>query len=188
MLRRTLVIAAALLTCAAAPPPPKAPAAKAPTAKAPAPKAPAPKAAVTAAFDPRDPTSLAGVLESAGAKAQVAQRVEDTVLVSVTSTAANFTVQFLGCNAQGKACQAALYDSGPVPGTPTLAQINSFNQSSAMCRGFQDRGGRAHVVYSTLVAGSSRDQTRTQLAAWQGCIADFRAFVKDPPGYLAAAP
>lgn len=149
--------------------------------------APAPKAA--AAFDARDPASLVALLGDAGAKAKVDRKVEDTVLVGVTSTAADFSVQFVGCNPQGRGCQAALYDSGPLQATPTLAQINGFNQSSALCRAWQDKGGKPHVVYSTLMfADATRDQVVTQLAAWQGCLSAFAAFAKDPVTYLAEAP
>lgn len=185
MLRKVLALSAlAALACApAAAQAPKAPAAKAPAAKAPAAKA------ASAAFDARDPAALIAILNGAGAKALAGQRVEDTVPVTVTSAAANFTVQFVGCNPQGKACQATLYDYGPVQASPTLAQINGFNQSSALCRAYQDRGGKPHVIYSALVfPNMTRDQVVTQIAAWQGCLGDFSAFAKDPVSYLASAP
>jgi hypothetical protein len=184
MLRKLTALAAlGLLTAAAAP------AAKAPTPKAPAAKAPAAKAAPAPAFDARDPAGLIAVLTGAGANARLGQRVEDMVPVTVTSTAANFSALFAGCNAQGKACQAVVYEFGPVTATPSLQQLNGFNQSSAMCRAFQDKAGRAYVRYShLLVADVTRDQLITQMVAWQSCIADFAAFAKDPVGYLASAP
>jgi hypothetical protein len=195
MFHKVLALAAvALLTTAAAPaakaPPPKTPAAKAPAAKAAAPKAPAQKAATPAgAFDARDPATLVTVLSAAGAKAQVGRKVEDTVAVTVTSAAANFQVLFVGCNAQGRACQAAVYDFGPIVATPSLPQLNGFNQSSAMCRAYQDKAGKAHLLFSSLVfPATTRDQVLTQLAAWQGCLGDFGAFSKDPISYLASAP
>lgn len=189
MLRKALALLVVAVMTAAAAPAAKAPAPKgrAATAKA-APAKPA-IAPAMAGFDARDPASLVAALNAAGAKAQLGPRAEDTVLVAVTSAAADFSVQFVGCDRQGRACQAALYDSGPMAGTPNLSQLNGFNQSSALCRGFQDKLGKPHVVYSNLVfAGATRDQLRTQLAAWQGCIGDFRTFAKDPVGYLASAP
>ena len=183
MLRKALALfAVATLTCAAAP------AAKAPPAKTPAAKVPATKAAPAPAFNAGDPASLVTVLNAAGATAQLGARAQDTVSVTVTSTAANFTVLFVGCNAQGRACQAAVYDS-PMAGTPTLVQINRFNQSSAMCRGYQDPAGRAHVVYSVhTFAALTREHVLAQLGGWQGCLGDFATFLKDPVSYLAEAP
>ena len=184
MLRKLTALAALGLLTAAAAPAAKAPAVKAPALKA----APAPKAAAAAAHEAGNPASLVAVLNSAGAKAQLGQKAADTVQVAVTSTAANFTVLFVGCNAQGRGCQAAVYDA-PMPGRATLQQLNGFNQSSAMCRAYQDRTGQPHVVYSVLTfASTTREQTIAQLGGWQGCLGDFGRFLKDPAGYLAEAP
>jgi hypothetical protein len=58
-----------------------------------------------------------------------------------------------------------------------------------MCRGYQDKAGKAHVVYSVhTFAALSRDHVLAQLGGWQGCLGDFAAFAKDPVSYLAAAP
>jgi hypothetical protein len=182
MLRPALLLAAAVLLMGAAP------AAKPPAPKAAAAKPPAPKAAAPAGFDARDPNALVAVLTAAGAKTQMGKPQDDGVLVAVTSVAANFSVQFVGCDVHGRACKAAVFDD-PEAGSPTLPQINSFNQSSALCRGYQDRAGRPHVVYSaTLFTDTTRAQVVQQLGAWQGCIADFRQFAKDPVAYLSAAP
>ncbi|HEY8574196.1 hypothetical protein [Phenylobacterium sp.] len=187
MLRQAAALLVLALLTAAAAPAAKAPTPKAAAAKAAPPaKAPAPKPA--AAFEPGDPSSLVGLLNAAGARAQLGQRAQDTVQVAATSPAANFSVLFVGCSAQGRDCQAAVYDS-PLPGSANLQQINGFNQSSAMCRGYQDRAGRPHVVYSVLTfASTTREQTLAQLGGWQGCLADFARFLKDPTSYLAEAP
>ena len=37
-------------------------------------------------------------------------------------------------------------------------------------------------------ADDTYDHFRTQIAAWTGCIGEFRNFLKDPNGYLASAP
>lgn len=178
MLRQALILAAALLTIAAAP-------AKPPAKAAAKPKPPA----AAAAFDARDPASLIALLAAAGAKGQVARKEEDSVFVTVTSVAANFSVQFAGCTVQGRACKAALFDNLSDQGRPTFAQLNAFNQTSVMCRVYEDRSGKAHVVYSALLFGDdTREHLRTELAAWQGCIGEFQGFLKDPAGYLAAAP
>ncbi|MEO8115879.1 MAG: hypothetical protein ABI655_15930 [Phenylobacterium sp.] len=175
MLRQALILATALLTIAAAPAKPR-----------PKPAAAKPAAA---AFDARDPASLISVLASAGAKGQVARNDADQVFVTVTSVAANFSVQFVECDAQGRACKAALFDNLSDQGAPTYAQLNGFTQTSVMCRAYEDRSGKPHVVYSTLLfADGARQHLLTQLAAWQGCIGEFQRFVKDPAGYLASAP
>ena len=111
------------------------------------------------------------------------------MLVSVTSVAANFTVQFANCDAQGRACKAVAFDYPDDKAGPSSAQLNAFNQTSAMCRSYEDKGGRAHVVYSTLLfADDPYEHFRTHIAAWTGCIGEFRNFLKDPNGYLASAP
>jgi len=47
----------------------------------------------------------------------------------------------------------------------------------------------AHVSYSALLfRGDTRQEMTTHVDAWRGCLGDFAAFLKDPPGYLAAAP
>ncbi len=128
------------------------------------------------------------ILDAAGARAQSARREEDAVFVTVTSAAANFSMQFAGCSPQGRACRAVLLD-GPMDRSPaTIAQVNAFNQTSVMCRVYQDKGGLPHVVYSAILFRSmTRDDAATHLQAWQGCLADARDFLKDPVGYLANA-
>jgi hypothetical protein len=177
------LLAAALFLAGAAPP-------KAPTPKAaPAKTAGKPAAPRSGPFDSRDPASLVALLTAAGAKAEIGRREDDAVLVAVTSVAANFSVQFVGCDRQGRACKAALFDNASPAASPTFAQLNAFSQTSVMCRAYQDRAGKPHVVYSTLVfADDTRARASTQLAAWQGCIGEFRDFLANPNAYLAAAP
>jgi hypothetical protein len=184
MIRHLLLVPAAL-ACLAAAPAPKAPAAKAPAAKA-APAKPAPKPA--APYDAQNPQDLMAILGEAGAKVQTGRKEADSVFVTVTSTAANFSLQFAGCNPQGRACQAALFDSLLDGGSPTLAQINGFNQTSVFCRIYQDKAGKAHAIYAAmLVKSDTRDSAVTHLAAWQGCLGEARGFLRDPVAYLAEA-
>jgi hypothetical protein len=128
------------------------------------------------------------LLGEAGAQVQTNRREDDAVFVTVTSTAANFSLQFAGCNPQGRGCQAALFDSVLAGASPSLQQINGFNQTSVVCRIYQDKGGGTHATYATLLLKSdTRDSARTQLAAWQGCVAEARDFMRDPVAYLANA-
>jgi hypothetical protein len=187
------LIAAAILATGAAPAPkaaPPKPAASKPAAGKPAPKpVSAAKPAADTGFDARDPASMIAVLTAAGAKAEVAHKEADAVFLTVGSIAADFSVQYAGCDAQGRKCRALLFDNATEKASPPLGQLNAYNQTSAMCRGFQDKAGKAHVIYSTLVfADDSRARVVSQLGAWQGCIAEFRDFLKDPTAYLAAAP
>lgn len=178
------LVAAAILAMGAAPAPPKVAPAKAAPAKALA--RPAPR---DDGFDARDPATMIAILGAAGAKAELAHREADAVYVSVTSTAANFTVLFADCDARGRKCRAMLFDNAADTAAPTLGQFNAYNQTSAMCRGFQDKVGKPHVIYSSLVfADDNRARVVSQLTAWQGCIAEFRDFLKDPTAFLAAAP
>ena len=156
-------------------------------AKAPAPAAKARRTA-PAALDPRDPSSLISLLAGLSAKATVARRDGDAVYLAVTSPTEVFSAQFGGCDAQGRNCQAVLFDRQGEAGAPTLAQLNAFNQTSMMCRLYQDRNGRAHLEYSTLLfARDGRAELLTHINAWRGCIGDFNAFQKDPAGFLAGA-
>lgn len=190
MLWKTAVLlAAAILICGAAPapkaPPPKPAAAKA----APKPAAPAGKPAPAGFVDARDPASMVVLLAAAGAKGEIAHREADSVFLAVTSATVSFTAQFAGCDAQGRKCAVVLFDNQNAGPSPTLGQINSFNQTSATCRSYQDKAGKAHVLYSTLLfASDSSERITQQLAAWRGCLAEFGSFVKDPTAYLAEAP
>lgn len=180
MTRHLLLLPAALLCLAAAPAPKSAPA-KAPAAKA-APAKPA------ARYDAQNPQGLMDILGAAGAKVQTTRREADSVFVIVTSTAANFSLQFAGCTPQGRGCQAALFDGLLDGGAPTLSQINGFNQTSVFCRIYQDKGGKAHAIYAALLVKSdTRDTATTHLAAWQGCLGEARDFQRDPVAYLANA-
>ena len=128
------------------------------------------------------------ILDAAGARAQTGRREEDAVFVTVTSAAANFSMQFAGCSPQGRACRAVLLDSAMERSPANVVQINAFNQTSVMCRVYQDRAGVPHVLYSAILFRSmTRDDAATHLQAWQGCLADARDFLKDPVGYLANA-
>jgi hypothetical protein len=186
--KMTALIALAALTMAAAHKP-VAPKAAAPAVEKAAPAKAAPAPAPVADFDARNPTSVMALLNVGGAKATLVGKEADTVLVGVTSVAANFTILFASCDAQGRKCQAAQFDYGDEKPGPTFAQLNAFNQTSALCRTYEDKSSRAHVVYSTLLfADDPYAHFRTQTAAWTGCIGEFRNFLKDPNGYLASAP
>ena len=176
MLRQTLILAAAAVLCMGAAP------------KANPPARPAAAAGRPAGLDARDPAALVSLLGGLSAKAEVARRDGDAVFVAVTSPTEVFSVQFAGCDAQGRACQALLFDRQGSEGAPTLAQLNAFNQTSVMCRLYQDRGGRAHLEYSALLfPQQGRAELLMHVNAWRGCIGDFNAFLKDPAGYLAAS-
>jgi hypothetical protein len=198
---RRLIALAALALIAAAPAQPAIkgtksaagkPAASKPPLARPAPPAAAPKAAaaplaVVGPLDSQDPQSLIDLLARAGADAQRGRRDEDSVLLVVKSPAANFSVQFAGCDRQGRKCQGALFDA-LTAGSPSLTQVNGFNQTSLNCRIYLDRGGQAHVLYSALLLKSdTRETFEVHLAAWQGCIVEARDFARDPAGYLANA-
>lgn len=184
MLRKLLpplLVLAALACMAAAPKPSQKPATKAtrPAASAPAHAGP---------LDARDPASLIDLLASLSAKAEIARREGDAVFLAVTSPTEVFSTQFAGCDAHGRNCQALLFDRQGGQGAPTLAQLNAFNQTSVMCRLYQDKGGRPHVVYSSLLfPKDGRPEMLLHLNAWRGCIGDFDAFLKDPAGFLAGA-
>jgi hypothetical protein len=146
------------------------------------------KPAAARAVDIRDPASLVAVLSELAAEATIARRDGDAVFLAVTSATETFSAQYAGCDAQGRGCQAVLFDRQGGEGSPTLAQLNAFNQTSMMCRLYQDRSGRPHVQYSALLfPKEGRAELVMHLNAWRGCSGDFNAFLKDPAGFLAGA-
>ena len=133
-------------------------------------------------------TILAAALLATAAVAQTSRKEADAVFVLVTSNVATFSMQFAGCNPQGRACRAVLLDGRLVGGAATTAQVNAFNQTSVMCRIYQAKGGQTHIVYSAILFKTmTRDDGATHLLAWQGCLADAADFVRDPVAYLANA-
>ena len=191
MTRHALLILPAALLCLAAAPAPRTPAKATPAKAAPAkPTAAAAKPAPPSAgaFDAQNPQGLMEVLGSAGAKVQTNRREDDAVFVSVTSTVANFSMQFAGCNPQGRGCKAVLLDSLRDRTGVTGAQINAFNQTSVMCRIYQDKAALPHILYSAILFRTmTREDATTHLQAWQGCLVDGTDFLKDPVAYLANA-
>lgn len=159
---------------------------------APAQTKPAPKAApkpAAARFDARDPASLVQILEAMDAKAEVTRKADEEVHLSVSTSGVAFGAQFAGCDANGKACKALAFTAASDKRTATLAQVNNFNQTSLLCRAYQDKAGKLNVVYATLLgATDTRDDMRMHIGAWQTCLGTFGQFLQDPTGYLAAAP
>ena len=97
--------------------------------------------------------------------------------------------QFAGCDASGKACKALAFNAAAEKKSATLAQVNNFNQTSLLCRAYQDKSGKMNVVYATLLgATDTRDDMKMHIGAWQTCLGAFGQFLQDPTGYLAAAP
>lgn len=163
--------------------------AAAPALAAETPAKPKPAAAKPAAFDARDPAGLISVLGEMGAKAEVVKTEPGEAFVSVTTPGYGFGVQFAGCDANGKACKGLAFSTAAEKKSATLAQINGFNQTSINCRAFQDKAGKAHIAYSTLLSSHDvREEMKIHIGAWQGCVAAFGEFLKDPPGFLARAP
>lgn len=184
MVTKRLLTAIAVLALAAAP-------IAAPAQTKPGPKA-APKAApkpAAARFDARDPASLINVLGAMDAKAEVTRSAEDEVHLSVSTSGVAFGAQFAGCEASGKACKALAFTAASEKRGATLAQMNNFNQTSLLCRAYQDKAGKMNVVYATLLgATDTREDMRMHIGAWQTCLGTFGQFLQDPTGYLAAAP
>lgn len=142
-----------------------------------------------AKFDSRDPASLIAYLATTDAKAEVARKTDDEVHLSVSTAGLAFGAQFAGCEANGKACKALAFNAAAEKKSATLSQVNNFNQTSMLCRAFQDKSGKLNVVYATLLAASdTREDMRMHIGAWQTCLGAFGQFLQDPTGYLAAAP
>lgn len=148
-----------------------------------------PAAGADGPFDARSPESLVSLLGSMDAKATVTSRTESEVKLRVETPSFGFGAEFVGCSAAGKACRGLAFTASSQDQRATLAQLNSYNQTSVTCRVFQDNAGKPHVLYSTLLSASdTREEMRNHLGAWQGCLTSFGGFLQDPSGYLASAP
>lgn len=159
-------------------------------APAQAPAKPAPKAAATAApFDAQDPASLIALLATMDAKAEKTGKTDDGVLMRVTTPTFGFGAQFAACDAQGRRCKAMAFTTSSASFTPTLVQLNGFNQTSITCKVWQDKAGKPNIMYSALLSPrDTAEAMRAHVGAWQGCLANFGDFLKDPAAYLASAP
>lgn len=187
MLRKlALLIALGLLAGSAqAATPPAKPAPAKPAAAKPA----APATPKAPPFDARDPASLIAVLAAMEAKAEVAKAQNGEVFLKVSTPTFGFSAEYVGCNGANKGCAAVGFSTLTDKKTATLAQINAFNQTSITCRVFQDQQGKPHVMYATLLSPNlEREDLRIHVGVWQGCLASFGEFLRDPPGYLATAP
>lgn len=174
-MRHLLLVAAAALCLGAAP-------AKPPPAKA----APAPTP--VAPTDPQNPQTLVALLATLGAKATVTERGEDTVQFKVETPHYGFAGHYVDCDRQGRKCKAVALTT-QAEKAATLAELNGFNQTSLTCRTWQDKAGKPHLMYAALLSPTDTEAVlRNHLGAWQGCLAEFGDFLKDPKAYLASAP
>jgi hypothetical protein len=189
-MRSLIPLAVALMLAApahAATPPAKAPAKPAAPAPKPAPAASRP--ATAGGFDARNPANLVALLNGMGAKATISKTDDTSVFLQIETPSYAFNAQYVGCTAKGAACQGLAFSASSAQGRSTLAQLNSFNQTSITCRVYQDNIGKPHVMYSTMVfASDSREDMRIHLGVWQGCLSTFGLFLSDPIAYLADAP
>ena len=126
-----------------------------------------------------------GILDRRRRQGAGRRREGDAVFVTVTSAAANFSMQFAGCSAQGRACRAVLLDA-PWRAARHRGPGQRFNQTSVMCRVYQDKAGSRTWSIRDPVPQHDARRRDTHLQAWQGCR-PRPGFPEDPVGYLANA-
>jgi hypothetical protein len=200
---RTLVLALAALSLAAsahaAAPAAKAeakPPAKAATKPGPKPAEPTKTAAKPAAgaapalkvanFDARDPDRIIALLAALGAKGAVTKSENGQVFLNIATPGGDFGAQMIGCDPKGKTCTGLAFFTAFDRKGPNLAQINDFNRAQFACRGFMNPAGQPGVMYATLVnPRMTADETRQHLGVWQGCLASFSDFTRDPIAFLS---
>jgi hypothetical protein len=193
-MRTYLLIAALMLAAAPALAQTKAPAAK-PAAKGPAAKAapkPAPKPATAPreAFDAHDPGDLVKLLAGMGATAEIAKtKAEGSVSLNISTPGGAFGAQFVGCDAEGKACRMLAFSTGFERRGATLAQLNIFNRTEIACRGFLTDDGKSNVMYAALLTQRlTAEEMRQHIGVWQGCLSTFGQFTADPVRFIAGRP
>jgi len=140
-----------------------------------------------ASFDPTDPAGLMAVLASNDAKAQRIQGEGGVVVLNVETPGGKFGVQFVGCDANGKSCDMAAFSTAFQQRGATLAQINVFNRTQVACRGYQTEDGRSSVMYGLLLTPRlSQGDLKQHLGVWQGCLATFGRFNREPQAFLSS--
>jgi hypothetical protein len=188
---RTLVLALAALALAV-PAYAAAPATKAgtkPVASATTPAKPAAGGTPSlkiANFDARDPDRIIALLAAVGAKGTVTKTENGQVFLTIATPGGDFGGQMIGCDGKGKACTGLAFFTAFDRRGPNLAQINDFNRAQFACRGFMNPAGQPGVMYATLVnLRMTADETRQHLGVWQGCLASFSEFTRDPIAFLS---
>lgn len=138
------------------------------------------------AFDARDPAALVGLLAGMDAKASVISTGRSMVVLDIVTPGGKFGAQFVDCDAKGKACQAVAFSTAFERRGPTLAQVNVFNRTQVACRGYLTDDGRTNVMYPVmLVSRLNAAEMKQHLGVWQGCLATFGKFNRDPQAYVA---
>ena len=151
------------------------------------PAKPAARSAATGAFDARDPAALVGLLASMDAKASVLGANDGVVVLDVATPGGKFGAQFVDCDANGKACGMVAFSTAFERRGATLAQINLFNRSQVACRGYLTDDGRANVMYGAMLsARTNAAEMKQHLGIWQGCLATFGRFNREPQAFPPA--
>ncbi|MBT9471205.1 MAG: hypothetical protein V4514_15345 [Pseudomonadota bacterium] len=150
-----------------------------------APAKPAPAAAKAATFDARDPKALVGLLNGMDAKAGVASSGKGMVVLDIATPGGKFGAQFVQCDETGKACGAVAFSTAFERRGPNLQQINDFNRTQVACRGYLTDDGRSNVMYAAMLTSRlSAAEMKQHLGIWQGCLATFGRFNRDPAAYF----
>lgn len=138
------------------------------------------------AFDARDPAALVTLLAGMDATAKVISTEKGIVVIDIVTPGGKFGAQFVDCDAKGKACQALAFSTAFERRGPTLAQVNVFNRTQVACRGYLTDDGRTNVMYPVMLTSRLNGADMKQhLGVWQGCLASFGKFNRDPQAYVA---
>ncbi len=137
-------------------------------------------------LDARSPASLIALLGTMNAKAEITRQDADQIFLVISTSGGKFGAQMVNCDASGATCQGlALFSTFDLKG-PNLAEINDFNRSQLACRGILTPEGKPSVMYSTLLNGRmTREDMQTHIGVWQGCLASFGEFTRDPIAFLS---
>lgn len=155
---------AALAVVAHAATPAKPPAARTPAAKP---------------FDVRDPAALMSLLQTMGAKAEIARTEATVVVLDITTPGGDFGAQYIDCDAKGQACRALIFSTAFAAKAVSLARINAFNKGQVACRAFIADDGKPNIAYATLVnLRMTAEEVKQHVGVWQGCLATFAEFTK----------
>lgn len=138
------------------------------------------------AFDARNPAALVTLLASVDAKAAVAAAEKGVVALDIATPGGKFGAQYVDCDESGKACGMIAFSTAFERRGPTLSQINVFNRTQVACRGYLTEDGRSNVMYGLLLTPKmTAAEMKQHLGVWQGCLATFGRFNRDPQAFIA---
>lgn len=126
---------------------------------------------------PREPSTLISVLADMQARAELHSQEGEAVRLNVVTPGGIFGAQFLGCNAEGKACRALQFTASIGKRPLTAEDLNGFNEREVLCRAVLV-GEQVDVRYGLLLSDNLTEaDLKAHVGVWQGCLGSIAGLV-----------